>query len=45
MQANRFLTDHINDNIYYGAKYKGHNLVRAKNQIGLLRRLLDVEKL
>lgn len=37
MQALRFLTDHINDDIYYGAKYEGHNLLRANNQATLLR--------
>ena len=36
MQAIRFLTDHLNNDIYYGAKYKGHNFVRAANQIALL---------
>lgn len=38
MQALRFLTDHINNDIYYGAKYEGHNLLRANNQVTLLRR-------
>lgn len=41
MQALRFLTDHINDDLYYGAKYEGHNLIRAQNQITLLQRLLE----
>jgi Ser/Thr protein kinase RdoA (MazF antagonist) len=41
MQALRFLTDHINDDKYYGAKYPGHNLVRAGNQITLLQRLIE----
>ena len=41
MQAIRFLTDHLNDDIYYGAKYEGHNFVRAGNQITLLKRLLE----
>ncbi|MES2329628.1 MAG: phosphotransferase [Bacteroidota bacterium] len=41
MQALRFLTDHINDDTYYGAKYPGHNLVRAGNQITLLQRLVE----
>jgi Ser/Thr protein kinase RdoA (MazF antagonist) len=36
MQALRFLTDHLNNDVYYGAKYEGHNLVRAGNQITLL---------
>lgn len=41
MQALRFLTDHFNDDAYYGAKYTGHNLVRAQNQAILLQRLLE----
>ncbi|MEP7236321.1 MAG: phosphotransferase [Ferruginibacter sp.] len=41
MQAIRFLTDHLNDDIYYGAKYDGHNFVRAGNQITLLQRLQE----
>ncbi len=36
MQALRFLTDHLNNDVYYGAKYEGHNFVRANNQIVLL---------
>jgi Ser/Thr protein kinase RdoA (MazF antagonist) len=36
MQALRFLTDHLNNDIYYGANKKGQNLVRALNQIRLL---------
>ena len=36
MQALRFLTDHLNRDIYYGAKYDGQNLVRTQNQIRLL---------
>jgi Ser/Thr protein kinase RdoA (MazF antagonist) len=45
MQAIRFLTDYINDDIYYGAAYPEHNLVRAKNQAVLLQRLLEKESL
>ena len=41
MQALRFLTDHLNDDIYYGAKYEGHNFVRAGNQLILLQRLQE----
>lgn len=41
MQALRFLTDYLNDDAYYGAKYPRHNFVRAKNQIVLLERLLE----
>jgi len=40
MQALRFLTDYLNDDIYYGAKYTRQNFVRAKNQIVLLEQLL-----
>ncbi len=36
MQALRFLTDHLNNDIYYGAKKEGQNYVRALNQIRLL---------
>lgn len=43
MQALRFLTDHLNNDIYYGAKYEGHNFVRAGNQAILLQRLMGKE--
>lgn len=43
MQALRFLTDYINNDIYYGSKYAGHNLVRATNQAVLLKRLIEKE--
>jgi len=41
MQAIRFLTDHLLGDPYYGAKYEGHNFVRANNQLVLLQRLLE----
>lgn len=41
MQAIRFLTDHINDDIYYGANYPGHNFNRAENQVMLLKKLME----
>lgn len=41
MQAIRFLTDYINDDCYYGAKYAGHNFIRAGNQITLLQQLQE----
>lgn len=41
MQALRFFTDYLNDDIYYGAEYREHNLVRASNQLVLLERLLE----
>lgn len=43
MQALRFLADHINNDIYYGAKYEGHNYMRACNQIVLLKKMLEKE--
>lgn len=42
MQALRFLTDHLNNDSYYGAKYEGQNLVRAMNQIRLLEIYNDI---
>ena len=43
MQALRFLTDHLNDDIYYGAKYENQNFIRAGNQVTLLKRLIEKE--
>lgn len=43
MQALRFITDYINNDVYYGARYPEHNLVRATNQSVLLQRLLEKE--
>jgi Ser/Thr protein kinase RdoA (MazF antagonist) len=45
MQALRFLTDHINNDVYYGAKYEGHNFIRAQNQAVLLQRYMAKEAL
>jgi Ser/Thr protein kinase RdoA (MazF antagonist) len=42
MQALRFLTDYLNDDIYYGAKYPEQNVVRAENQLILLEQYLKV---
>ena len=44
MQAIRFITDHLSKDIYYGAKFEGHNYVRADNQVTLLKRLQENEK-
>jgi len=44
MQALRFLTDHLNNDSYYGAAYEGHNFVRAGNQFTLLRRYSEREE-
>lgn len=41
MQAIRFLTDYLNNDIYYGSRYEGHNLVRAGNQVTLLKKLQE----
>ncbi len=39
MQALRFLTDFLNDDRYYGARYPDQNFVRAGNQMVLLEKL------
>jgi Ser/Thr protein kinase RdoA (MazF antagonist) len=43
MQALRFLADHLNNDVYYGARYEGQNVVRAGNQMVLLQRLIEKE--
>ena len=45
MQALRFLTDHLNNDAYYGAKYEDHNFMRANNQAALLKKIIEKEKL
>lgn len=35
--ATRFLTDHLLGDVYFKTKYPGHNLVRARNQLALLK--------
>lgn len=37
MQALRFITDYLTNDIYYKANYESHNLVRTRNQLRLLR--------
>ena len=44
MQAIRFLTDHLSNDVYYGAAYPGHNFNRAKNQAVLLQLMIENEK-
>jgi len=44
IQAVRFLTDHLNGNLYYSVKYGNHNLDRTRNQINLLKNILLNEK-
>ena len=43
MQAMRFLTDFLNRNIYYPITYPLQNLVRAQNQLTLLKRFTEAE--
>ena len=45
MQAMRFLTDYLLNDVYYGEQYPEHNIIRANNQIVLLQRLIDKEDL
>ncbi|HLO45314.1 MAG TPA: aminoglycoside phosphotransferase family protein [Leadbetterella sp.] len=44
MQGLRFLTDYLNDDLYYPIKYPEHNLNRAKNQRMLLEDIFIKEK-
>jgi hypothetical protein len=44
MQALRYLTDYLNNDIYYVSKYEGHNLIRATNQVTLLKKIIEKEK-
>lgn len=44
MQALRFATDYLSNDIYYGAKYPLHNYNRAYNQLTLLNRLNEKKK-
>ncbi len=43
MQALRFITDYLNNDVYYGAKNDKHNFNRAQNQLTLLKDLLRHE--
>jgi Ser/Thr protein kinase RdoA (MazF antagonist) len=45
MQALRFLSDYINNDVYYSTKYTDHNFVRANNQLVLLEKLIEKEEL
>ena len=44
MQAIRFLADYCNNDSYYGARYEDQNFVRAGNQVCLLNKLEEKEK-
>ncbi|MBB3188714.1 phosphotransferase enzyme family protein [Microbacter margulisiae] len=41
MQALRFITDYLNNDVYYGSRYEGHNLVRGTNQLVLLQKYTE----
>lgn len=43
MQAMRFLTDYLLNDVYYGSTYQGQNLIRTRNQLYLLKMLLQQE--
>ncbi|HEX7691407.1 MAG TPA: aminoglycoside phosphotransferase family protein [Sediminibacterium sp.] len=43
MQALRFMTDYLNNDIYYRSAYPGQNLVRTANQVRLLQCLLALQ--
>lgn len=43
MQALRFIADYLNNDVYYGSRYEGHNLVRGLNQVALLKQYLSKE--
>lgn len=42
--ALRFLTDHLCGDSYFRCDYKGQNLVRAKNQLALLKSMVEGKK-
>ena len=44
MQALRFLSDYLNNDVYYGSAYNDQNFHRAANQIQLLKLLIQNEK-
>ncbi len=44
MQALRFLSDYLNNDVYYGSVYEGQNFYRTANQVQLLKLLIDNEK-
>lgn len=44
MQAQRFIGDFLQGDVYYPIDYPEHNLVRGKNQLALLRSMLEQEE-
>jgi len=45
MQALRFSTDYLNNDTYYGSKYEGQNFIRTNNQVCLLKKIIEKEKI
>jgi hypothetical protein len=43
MQALRFYTDYLMNDVYYPVKHSEHNLVRTQNQLVLLGKMVEVE--
>ncbi len=43
MQAVRFLTDFLNNDVYYPVTYPNHNLMRAQNQLKLLEEYISAK--
>ncbi len=44
VQAQRFLNDYLNGDVYYPIQYPDHNLVRGKNQLALLKSMLAQQR-
>ena len=44
MQALRFYTDYLQNDIYYPVRHPEHNLVRTQNQLVLLEKMIEGEK-
>jgi Ser/Thr protein kinase RdoA (MazF antagonist) len=44
MQALRFLSDYLNNDVYYGSAYEGQNFYRTVNQAQLLKLLIQKEE-
>jgi thiamine kinase-like enzyme len=44
VQALRFMSDYLNNDVYYKTHYDDHNLIRAQNQLALYQSILTQEK-
>jgi hypothetical protein len=44
VQALRFMSDYLNNDVYYKTHYDDHNLIRAQNQLALYQSILMQEK-